>query len=79
MSIKDKLFLENPSELTSNLLFSDESVPTNKFYVGKVIDNNDPDKKLRVKVRVYGLMGNEIPDSDIPWAAAEDSYMGSLS
>ena len=77
MSIKDKLFLENPSELTSNLLFSDESVPTNKFYVGKVIDNNDPDKKLRVKVRVYGLMGNEIPDSDIPWAAAEDSYMGS--
>lgn len=41
-----------------------------EFYYGVVVDNNDPEKLRRIKVRIEDLHGTEqeIPDSDLPWA-----------
>jgi hypothetical protein len=36
-------------------------------YKAIVIDNNDPEKRNRIKVRVKGLMDG-IPDANLPWA-----------
>ena len=43
----------------------------NRFFFGTVVNNNDADLFLgRVQIRVYGLHGEEIPNSDLPWAQA---------
>lgn len=39
-------------------------------YVGQVLDNNDPLKWGRCKVRVHGLH-DDIPNEDLPWATPE--------
>ena len=36
-------------------------------YLGKVIDNNDPDFEGKIKIKVFGKF-DQMPDSDIPWA-----------
>ena len=51
---------------------------TNTFYVGKVIDNNDPEKLGRCRVRVYGIYSNEISDNELPWALPQMNFIGSL-
>ena len=76
-NLKDKLFLKSPSELTNELIFSEEDHKKKRYYSAKVVDNKDPEMHLRVKVRVYALMGNEIPDDDLPWAAHEGGFIGS--
>lgn len=55
---------------TSEELYSEK-------YVGKVVDNNDPDKNGRCKIRVYGVYGNDIIDDDLPWALPEFGFIGS--
>ena len=47
-------------------------------YIGNVVNNNDPLKKGRIKVRVYNLFPAKIPDEDIPWAIPNFAYMGSI-
>jgi len=49
----------------------------NKFYVGKVVDNNDPERKYRCRIRVYGIYGDQIPDEDLPWAIGDMGFVGS--
>ena len=41
-----------------------------EYYHAVVVDNNDPDKLKRVKIRIEELHGtsSEIPDSELPWA-----------
>ena len=51
---------------------------TSEYHIGKVVDNNDPDKMGRVKIRVYGIFTDEIPDVDLPWALPEQNFVGSL-
>ena len=41
----------------------------NKEFTGKVIDDNDPEKRERIKVRIKGIH-DDISDEDIPWTAA---------
>lgn len=77
MSLKDTLFLSTPSELTRDYIFRSEEIPNRYNYSAKVVNNNDIDKKMRVQVRVYGIHGNEIPDSDLPWARQDDGSMAS--
>jgi len=48
-----------------------------KVYVGKVVNNRDPDKEGKCRVRVYGIYSEEIPDSDLPWAIPEFTFIGS--
>ena len=46
-------------------------------FVGKVVENQDPDQIGRCKVRVFGLFGNEVPDDDLPWALPDHPFVGS--
>jgi len=46
------------------------------FYTGKVVDNNDPEKIGRCRIRVYGVF-DDIPLVDIPWALPDFSFIGS--
>jgi hypothetical protein len=48
------------------------------WYTGKVVDNNDPDKQGKCRIRVYGIFGDEVPDEDLPWALPDFSFVGSL-
>lgn len=58
--------------------FIDRKSPSyKKRYTGIVEDNNDPDKKGRCRIRVYGIFGNEIPKEDLPWASQEQTFLGS--
>lgn len=38
------------------------------WWLGKVIDIDDPKKTGRVKIRAYGFYSDEIPEEDLPWA-----------
>lgn len=63
--------------------FLNKEVPEDKFksYVGKVVDNNDPLKLGRCRIRVYGIFDNigncNIPDNDLPWAMPDNTFVGS--
>ena len=48
-----------------------------QFYTGIVVDNDDPDKLGRCKIRVYGVFEREIEDSDLPWAIPDFNFIGS--
>lgn len=39
-----------------------------RWFMGEVININDPLEVGRIKVRIYGLHSNEIEDIDLPWA-----------
>ena len=47
-NLKDKLFLKSPSELTNELIFSEEDHKKKRYYSAKVVDNKDPEMHLRV-------------------------------
>lgn len=47
------------------------------IYQGKVVANNDPEKKGRCRVRVLGIFGDSISDDDLPWAIPDFSFIGS--
>ena len=48
----------------------------NPFFIGTVINNNDPTYNYRVKVKIQGMHDN-INDEHLPWAAKVDSsFMG---
>lgn len=36
------------------------------FYIGKIVDPDDPDKEGRARIRVFGLF-DDIPDDKLPW------------
>lgn len=54
-----------------------EQLLTNTSYVGKIVDNNDPEQLGRCRIRVYGVYGNDIPDDELPWALPAFSFIGS--
>lgn len=47
-----------------------------QYYMGRVVDNNDPEKLGRCKVTVYGVF-DDIPEKDLPWAVPEFAFIGS--
>ena len=49
-----------------------------RMFTGKVVNNSDPDKEGRCKIRVYGIFPSEIPDDDLPWATPDFSFIGGL-
>jgi hypothetical protein len=49
-----------------------------RFYSGKVIDNNDPEKLGRCKIRVFGIFGDDIDNLDLPWALPDSHFVGSF-
>lgn len=39
-----------------------------EFFQGLIVNNKDPEKLGRCRVKVYNLHDNDIPDKDLPWA-----------
>lgn len=59
------------------ILLDKEQDSFDKRYTGKVIDNKDPQKLGRCKIRVFGIF-DEIKDSDdLPWAIPDFNFIGS--
>ena len=62
----------------SQMFYGDQ----NRWFVGLVIDVNDPLKLDRVKVRIHGIHSEstvDIPDNDLPWAQVNIPYGASIS
>lgn len=68
----------NLKELLSELVTREVKYQSLNFYSGKVIDNNDPLKIGRCKIRVFGIYDDMIADSDLPWALPDDHFVGSF-
>ena len=47
-------------------------------FTGIVVDNKDPDKVGKCKIRVYGVYGDDIQDKDLPWAFPDFNFRGGL-
>ena len=47
-----------------------DSFCLNGIYRGLVVDNEDSNQFGRIKVRVYGIFGSDIPSSELPWAVS---------
>ena len=45
-----------------------QGIDPQMIYKGVVVDDNDPKKKRRVRVRIVGIHSDEIPDNHLPWA-----------
>jgi hypothetical protein len=56
--------------------FIEQKEKSYNYHIGKVIDNNDPERIGRCKIRVYGIYSDLIPDSDIPWAVMDSGFVG---
>lgn len=39
-----------------------------QFFIGTVVDNQDPEKAERLRIRIPNLLGTETPDDQLPWA-----------
>lgn len=67
---------QKQGEQITNML-TDNSVPEyNHHWTGKIIDNNDPIKLGRCKIRIVGFY-DELDDNALPWAMPETTYFGS--
>lgn len=43
----------------------------NRWFVGRIVNNNDPEERGRVQVRIYGIHSNnysDLPNYALPWA-----------
>jgi len=56
------------SPLNASRFFSSKGLDSTLTYVGKVVENNDPNQRKRVRVRVEGIHADSIPDEVLPWA-----------
>lgn len=75
--IKDTFNLGNSPILDTLFKKLDEDVkPIEGTWVGKVIDNKDPDKIGRCKIRIQGYYEG-LEDDDLPWALPSPSFLGS--
>jgi len=64
-SLDDFLNTESDTEYTGN-------------YTGIVVDNKDPDKVGKCKIRVLGVHSDNIRDRDLPWAFPDFGFRGGL-
>lgn len=76
-NLRRQILNKDCRNLLDNLVNADIEDATKDTYIGVVVNNNDPLKKGRCRVRVYNLFPANIPDTDIPWAIPDFSYMGS--
>jgi len=64
--------------LISELINRELSYSALRFYSAKVVDNKDPNQLGRVRVRVFGVFDDDIPNVDLPWALPDNSFLGSM-
>ena len=65
------------SNVLKDWLDDDEDENREYIYVGKIVNNLDPERLVRCQVRVAGTHDNTIPDSDLPWALPYFDFIGS--
>ena len=78
--MSEKMFNLMSEEISDGLKkFLNKETVEDKFdiYVGKVVDNNDPLKLGRCRVRVFGVFDNSISNDDLPWAMPNNTFVGS--
>jgi len=64
-------------EITRDFFDDIDSCKKDGWFTGKVVNNNDPDKEGKCRIRVYGIFGDDIPDKDLPWALPDFNFIGS--
>lgn len=69
---------EDIVDILTDYLNVEENDSMNKQYIGKIVDNKDPDKLGRCKIRILGVFDDTIQDKDLPWALPDPSFVGSL-
>lgn len=75
--MKDKVE-KNISEMMKNMMDQLKPEISKNFFTGIVLDNIDPEKLGRCKIRVYGVFEDEnIPITDLPWAFPDFNFIGS--
>jgi len=74
-----RILAQDVEESLSDFLNSEdyEDEYTGNF-TGMVVDNKDPDKLGKCKIRVFGIHGDTIQDKDLPWAFPDFSFRGGL-
>jgi len=75
--IKHNVGLDNKTILNDLFDCNDDKYAVGTF-VGKVLDNNDPEKLGRCKILVYTVFNDSITAKDLPWAIPEFGFVGSL-
>lgn len=76
-NIRKHLKTDSTEKLNNELYKNTERVREINFYQGIVVDNNDPEKLGRCKIRVFGVFSDEIQDKDLPWAVPDFGFIGS--
>jgi type VI secretion system (T6SS) baseplate-like injector VgrG len=74
--IKDN-HLKDANELLRKFFALKQSEVLNSFYPATIVDNNDPDKVGKCKVKIVG-MTEGLPDKDLPWAVPDPNFVGSI-
>lgn len=69
---------EDIVDVLSDFLNIEENENMDYQYIGKIVDNKDPEKLGRCKIRILGVFGDTIQDKDLPWALPDPSFIGSL-
>lgn len=64
-------------ELLSHFMALKNNDSAKGHHFGTVVDNNDPGKQGRCKIRVRQVFDG-LPDSDLPWAMPDQNFVGSL-
>lgn len=68
---------KSPEESMRDFIDGDIDEEENYIYTGIVVDNNDPDRQGKCKIRVYSIFGEDVPDESLPWALPDFSFIGS--
>lgn len=66
------------NEILKNFIATRAGSKEIRFFSGRVVNNSDPDKEGKCKIRVYGIFPNEIPDDDLPWSTPDFNFIGGL-
>lgn len=77
----------NPNSEIKNLLWTEPSELFQQYqkrgeasfdgvYAGLVVDNNDPKKEGRCRIKVFGIF-EDLNDADLPWATPDFNFIGS--
>ena len=67
---------KSPEEIQRDFFDERDQEEIDGSYTGKVVNNNDPDKEGKCRIRVYGVFGDEVPDDDLPWALPDFNFVG---
>lgn len=68
----ENLLPKNLAELLREAVQRKNDLDPLRYFPAKVTAINDPKKLGRVRVRVYGVFSDDIPDDELPWAIPMD-------